>query len=77
MTTMTPEPGFVTGGVSTHLQVHVAAAVDHLGGVLGTETFPTTDNGYRRLLRWLGRSGLCTRWEWRALAATDPPLRAT
>ena len=57
MTTMTPEPGFVTGGVDTHLEVHVAAAVDHLGGVLGTETFPTTGNGYRRLLRWLRSFG--------------------
>jgi transposase len=56
MTTMTPEPGSVTGGVDTHLDVHVAAAVDHLGGILGTETFPTT-SGYRRLLRWLGSFG--------------------
>jgi hypothetical protein len=54
MTTMTPAPGSVTGGVNTHLDVHVAAAVDHPGGVLGTETFPTTSSGYRRLLRWLG-----------------------
>lgn len=50
---MTPEPGSVTGGVDTHLDTHVAAAVDHLGGLLGTETFPTTMAGYRRLLRWL------------------------
>ena len=41
MTTMTPEPGSVTGGVDTHLDVHVAAAVNHLGGVLGTKSFPT------------------------------------
>ncbi len=33
--------------------MHVAAAVDHLGGVLGTESFPTTAAGYRRLLTWL------------------------
>lgn len=53
MTTMAAEPGCVTGGVDTHLDVHVAAAVDHLGGVLGTASFPTTAAGYRRLLRWL------------------------
>jgi transposase len=53
MTTMTPEPGSVTGGVDTHLDVHVAAAVNHLGGVLGTKNFPTTATGYRRLLGWL------------------------
>ena len=57
MTTMTPEPGSVTGGVDTHLDVHVAAAVDHLGGVLGTASFPTTAAGYRRLLRWLRSFG--------------------
>ncbi len=53
MTTMTLTPGTVTGGVDTHADVHVAAALDHLGGVLGTEQFPTTPVGYRRLLRWL------------------------
>jgi transposase len=57
MTTMTPEPGYVTGGVDTHLDIRVAAAVDHLGGVLGTETFPTTGSGYRRLLGWLSSFG--------------------
>lgn len=57
MTTMTPEPGSVTGGVDTHLDVHVAAAVDHLGGVLGTQSFPATAAGYRQLLRWLASFG--------------------
>ncbi|MEP6761108.1 MAG: transposase [Sporichthyaceae bacterium] len=54
---MTPEPGCVTGGVGTHLDLHVAAAVDHLGGVLGTQSFPTTAAGYRQLLGWLGSFG--------------------
>jgi transposase len=57
MTTMTPAPGSVTGGVDTHLDVHVVAAVNHLGGVLATKSFPTTAAGYRRLLRWLGSFG--------------------
>jgi transposase len=57
MTTMTPEPGFVTGGVDTHLDIHVAAAVDHLGGLLGTASFPTTASGYRALLSWLRSFG--------------------
>ena len=57
MTTMTPEPGFVTGGVDTHLDVHVAAAVDHLGGLLGTQSFPTTARGYRQRSRWLSSFG--------------------
>jgi transposase len=57
MTTMTPPPRTVTGGVDTHSDLHVAAAVDHLGGVLGTQQFPTTPNGYRQLLRWLQTFG--------------------
>jgi transposase len=43
--------------VDTHLDVHVAVAVDHLGGVLGTASFPTTAAGYRQLLAWLRRHG--------------------
>ena len=57
MTTMTPAPGTVTGGVDTHSDLHVAAAVDHLGGVLGTAQFRTTPAGYRKLLRWLQSFG--------------------
>ena len=57
MTTMTSEPGFVTGGVDTHLDTHVASALDHLGGVLGTASFPTTSAGYVELLDWLRRHG--------------------
>ena len=57
MTTMTPPPGTVTGGVDTHSDIHVVAAVDHLGGVLGTAQFRTTPAGYRQLLRWLQSHG--------------------
>ncbi|HZA86000.1 MAG TPA: hypothetical protein VE466_03915 [Acidimicrobiales bacterium] len=35
----------VVGGVDTHLDVHVAAAVDPVGGLLGVESFPTTPAG--------------------------------
>lgn len=47
----------VIGGVDTHRDVHVAAAIDDLGRVLGTAEFPTTTVGHRRLLRWLCRHG--------------------
>ncbi|HSS11936.1 MAG TPA: transposase [Acidimicrobiales bacterium] len=43
----------VTGGVDTHLDVHVAAALDEGGALLGVESFETTTAGYRALLRWL------------------------
>jgi len=47
----------VYGGVDTHKEFHVAAAVDDVGRILGTETFPATASGYRRLERWLERHG--------------------
>ena len=42
MTTMTSTAAAVIGGVDTHADVHVAAACDRLGAVLGTQAFPTT-----------------------------------
>ena len=53
MTTMTQPPTDtrrVFGGVDTHKDVHVAAALDELGRLLGTGSFPTTAAGYRQLL---------------------------
>src|SRR5436190_10584123 len=47
----------VTGGVDTHAEVNVAAAVDQIGRVLGTEQFPTTTAGHRMLLAWLRHHG--------------------
>ena len=47
----------VTGGVDTHKDFHACVALDELGGVLGTEQFPTTLRGYRSLLRWLAGFG--------------------
>jgi transposase len=47
----------VTGGVDTHLEVHVAAALDPVGALLGTAPFPTTPRGYQSLLGWLESFG--------------------
>jgi transposase len=47
----------ITGGVDTHLDVHVAAALDARGALLDTKDFPATAAGYRQLLRWLRRFG--------------------
>jgi transposase len=44
-------------GVDTHLDVHVAAALDDLGALLGTESFATTPVGYAELFDWLARFG--------------------
>jgi len=43
----------VTGGVDTHADTHVAAAIDHNGGLLGVESFPADPAGYEELLGWL------------------------
>jgi transposase len=43
----------VTGGVDTHADAHVAAALDGIGGLLGVREFPATPAGYARLLGWL------------------------
>jgi transposase len=60
MTTMTSPRPLVTGGVDTHRDVHVAAALDSMGGLLGTASFPTTAAGYRALLSWLAGFGQIT-----------------
>src|SRR5919107_2793303 len=44
-------------GVDTHLDFHVAVAVDHLGRGLGEACVPTTVQGYKELLRWAERFG--------------------
>jgi transposase len=56
--TMTDSEVQVTGGVDTHKDTHVAAALDQQGRTLGTETFPATAVGYRALWRWLGSFGV-------------------
>ena len=48
----------VTGGVDTHGDVHVAAALDSATGrPLGTASFPTMTPGYAGLLGWLREFG--------------------
>ncbi len=55
--TIVETPASVTAGVDTHVDVHVAAVVDHLGGVLGVEPFETTEAGCQRLIGWLRSHG--------------------
>ncbi len=57
MTTMTSTRPLVTGGVDTHRDEHVAAALDRVGGLLGTASFPTSTAGYAALLAWLRTYG--------------------
>ncbi len=47
-----PRQGQVIIGVDTHKEIHVAAAVDRQGTLVGEERFPTTRQGYRQLESW-------------------------
>ncbi|WP_420436874.1 IS110 family transposase [Candidatus Poriferisocius sp.] len=47
----------VIAGIDCHTDFHVAAALDPLGRVLGTESFPATCAGYRSTHRWLASFG--------------------
>ena len=51
-------PARIVGGADTHLEVHVAAALDERGSLLGVESFDTTPTGYGQLLDWLGGFGV-------------------
>lgn len=56
-TTLEPAARRVTGGVDTHKDGHVAAALDDIGRLLGTAEFPADPTGYRQLRRWLDGFG--------------------
>ena len=43
----------VVGCVDTHADIHVAAAIDQNGGLLGVESFPADPTGNENLLGWL------------------------
>ena len=55
--TIVEEARAITGGVDTHADTHVAAALDPIGGLLGVREFPATAAGYAGLLDWLGGFG--------------------
>ena len=59
--TIVDVPRPVTGGVDTHLDLNVAAALDPVGGLLAVAEFPATSGGHRRLLGWLAGFGPVTR----------------
>jgi transposase len=43
----------ITGGVDTHLDVNVAAALDSIGGLLGVAEFATSAAGHDEMVGWL------------------------
>ena len=60
MTIVEAAPG-ITGGVDTHLDSHVAAALDPLGRLIGSEPFAADAAGYKALLGWLEGFGEVTK----------------
>src|SRR5690349_10658121 len=68
--TIVDAPRPVTGGVDTHLDVNVAAALDPVGGLLAVAEFPATAAGHRQLLSWLAGFGPVAGSAWRAPAPT-------
>ena len=51
----------VVGGIDTHGEIHVAAALDDIGGLLGTKSFEADPSGYEALLAWLESFGTLTK----------------
>ena len=51
----------IVGGVDTHKESHVVAAVDGAGRLLGTSEFPASATGYGELLGWLREQGVVSR----------------
>lgn len=47
----------VTGGVDTHRDTHMVAALDQRGAQLGVREFTTTPTGHRQALSWLESFG--------------------
>jgi transposase len=54
---MTAPTAPVTVGVDTHLDLHVAAVLDHTGRLLATQAFPASTRGYVALVTWAERFG--------------------
>ncbi len=57
MTSMPDRQLSITGGVDTHKDFHVAAALDQMGTVLQTAQFATTKADYLNLVAWLESFG--------------------
>ena len=51
----------VWGGVDTHRDFHVAAVVDSVGRVVGSEPFGADHSGYRRMAAWMQAKGQLVR----------------
>ena len=51
----------IYGGVDTHRDIHVAAVVDSVGRVVGSESFGADESGYGRMVAWFVAQGCLVR----------------
>ena len=51
----------VWGGVDTHRDIHVAAVIDGVGRVVGSEPFGADNTAYRRMAAWMQAKGQLVR----------------
>ena len=51
----------VFGGVDTGRDIHVAAVVDGVGRVVGSESFGADESGYGRMVAWFRARGALVR----------------
>lgn len=56
-----PDRQEVLLGVDTHKDVHVAATLTSLGGLVASRSFPTTAEGYQQMLDWASTFGTLRR----------------
>nr|WP_052668095.1 transposase [Nitriliruptor alkaliphilus] len=61
MNTVPHDERLVILGVDTHADIHVAVALDHLGGRLGAIEIATTRAGFQQLLKWASQLGVIDR----------------
>lgn len=54
-------PSGVVGGVDTHKDLHVAAVVDAHDRIIGSQSFPSTRQGYNSMLKWMQSLGTVER----------------
>lgn len=62
MTSMTHPARYLTVGVDTHQDVHLAVAIDQLGARVDQISIPTTAVGYRQLEQWASSLGLISKF---------------
>src|SRR5712692_8615255 len=62
----------VTVGVDTHSDVHVAAALDQAGRLLGIASFPVSTRGYAQLATWAESFGTVDEVGMEGTAASAP-----